>query len=240
MKHIGILAHSAEGATLCYRTCWMEGVARLGPHHHPQITMTGIAMHHAMGAWERGDLPALRSMFATDAERLAAAGADFFVLPDNTAHIALEAPGEPFALPCLHIGEVVAAEAERRGFRKIGILGTEWTMTGPVYPGALGRRGIGWEAPGDEDRTTVHRIIFDELCLGVFTEASREAYVRIIERLAARGCDAVALVCTEIPLLITAEASPIPILDSTRLLAKAAVQVALGERGMPAWRGGAL
>jgi aspartate racemase len=215
----------------------MEGVRRLGPHNHPQITMTGIAMHHAMEAWERGDLAKLRSIFAADAGRLAAAGADFFVLPDNTAHIALEAPGEPFALPCLHIGEVVAGEAERRGFRRVAILGTEWTMSGPVYRGALGRRGIGWEAPEAEDRAIVHNIIFEELCLGVFTDASRAAYVRIIERLAARGCDAVALVCTEIPLLVTAEASPLPILDSTRLLAAAAVEVALGDRPMPDWRG---
>ena len=240
MRHIGILAHSAEGATLCYRTCWIEGVRRLGPHNHPQITMTGIAMHHAMGAWERGDLPALRATFAADAGRLAAAGADFFVLPDNTAHIALEAPGEPFALPCLHIGEAVAEEAERRGFSKIGILGTEWTMTGPVYPGALGRRSIAWEVPAGRDRAEIHRIIFDELCLGVFTDEARTAYVAVIDKLAARGCDAVALVCTEIPLLVTPEASPLPVLDSTRLLARSAVEVALGERDMPDWRGGPL
>ena len=240
MKHIGILAHSAEGATLCYRTCWMEGVRRLGPHNHPQITMTGIAMHHALAAWERGDLPALRAMFAADAARLAAAGADFFVLPDNTAHIALEAEGAPFALPCLHIGEVVAAEAERRGFRRIAILGTEWTMTGPVYPAALGRRGIGWEVPEEEDRAAIHRIIFDELCLGTFTDRSRAAYVAIIAKLARRGCDAAALVCTEIPLLVTQDASPLPIVDSTRLLAAAAVATALGELPMPEWRGGPL
>ena len=238
MKHIGILAHSAEGATLCYRTCWMEGVARLGPHNHPQVTMTGIAMHHGLDAWERGDLPALRAIFAADAERLAAAGADFFVLPDNTAHIALEAPGEPFTIPCLHIGEVVAAEAERTGRRKVGVLGTEWTMSGPVYPGALGRREIDWEIPAEEDRATIHRIIFDELCLGVFSDASRTAYVSMIDKLADRGCDSVALVCTEIPLLVTADVSPLPILDSTRLLAAAAVEVAIGERPMPDWRGG--
>jgi aspartate racemase len=238
VKHIGILAHSAEGATLCYRTVWMEGVRRLGAHRHPQITMTGIGMADTLPAWESGDLAALRALFAADAERLAAAGADFFVLPDNTAHIALESPGAPFALPCLHIGEVVADEAARRGFRKVGILGTEWTMTGPVYPGALGRRGIGWEIPEQADRATIHRIIFDELCLGVFTEDSRAAYVAIIEKLAAHGCDAVALVCTEIPLLVAPEDSPLPILDSTRFLAKAAVEVAIDEREMPAWRGG--
>ena len=142
--HLGILAHSAEGATLCYRTAWLEGVRRMGAHNHPQITLTGIAMHHAMALWEKGNLAALRAIFAADVDRLAAAGADFFILPDNTAHIALEAPGDPFALPGLHIGEVVAAQAARQGMRKVGILGTEWTMTGPVYPGAFARRGIDW------------------------------------------------------------------------------------------------
>jgi aspartate racemase len=179
-------------------------------------------------------------MFAHDMRKLTAAGADFFICPDNTAHIALEAPGDAFPLPGLHIGEVVAEQAHRDGRRKVGILGTNWTMTGPVYPGALGRRGIGWEVPDEQDRTIVHDIIFDELCLGTFTDASRAAYVRIIEKLAAAGCDAVALVCTEIPLLITADASPLPILDSTRLLASAAVDVALGVRPLPSWRGGPL
>ncbi len=240
MKHIGIIAHSAEGATLCYRTAWMEGVRRLGPHLHPEITMTGIAMHFAMEAWDKSDLPTLKAMFARDAEKLAAAGAEFLILPDNTAHIALESGGQPFALPGLHIGEVVADQALRDGRRKIGILGTEWTMSGPVYPGALGRRGLDWAIPNGTDRALVHRIIFDELCLGVFTDESRRAYGEVIARLAEEGCDAVALVCTEIPLLVTVESSPLPILDSTRLLAKAAVDVALGERPMPDWRGGPL
>src|SRR3954469_5641031 len=130
MKHIGILSHSFEGATLCYRTMCLEGVARLGPHMHPEITLTGVAMHHMLDAWERNDLPMLGSMFFEDMCKLAAAGADFFVCPDNTAHIALESEGEPFPLPGLHIGEVVAGEAHGRGFEKIGILGTKWTMAG--------------------------------------------------------------------------------------------------------------
>jgi aspartate racemase len=238
MKHVGILAHSAEGATLCYRETWMEGVRRLGAHRHPEITLTGVAMADALADWERGDLVALRSFFMRDADKLAAAGADFFVCPDNTAHIALECAGEPFPLPCLHIGEVVADQAQRDGHRKVGILGTKWTMTGPVYPGALGRRSIGWAMPDETDRKIIDDVIFGELCLGVFTDDSRDAYVRIIEKLAEQGCDAVALVCTEIPLLITQDVSPLPILDSTRLLARAAVEVALGERPMPEWRGG--
>ncbi|MGZ8998848.1 MAG: aspartate/glutamate racemase family protein [Allosphingosinicella sp.] len=239
-RHIGILAHSAEGATLCYRTAWLEGIRRMGPHNHPQITLTGIAMHDSIDAWEQGDLTKLRRLFADDVERLGAAGADFFVLPDNTAHIALETPGQPFALPALHIGEVVAERALAEGRRKVGILGTEWTMAGPVYPGSLGRRGLEYEVPDAADRKIVHDVIFDELCLGRFTDASRQAYLRIIEKFAQSGCDCVALVCTEIPLLVTPEVSPLPILDSTRLLAVAAVEVALGERSMPWWRGGPL
>ena len=238
LKHIGILSHSFEGATLCYREICLDGIRRLGPHQHPEITMTGVAMHHMMDAWERDDRPALRAMFATDVEKLAAAGADFFVCPDNTAHIALESPGEPFPIPALHIGEVVADQALRDGRTRIGILGTKYTMTGPVYPGALGRRGLEWAVPPEEDRAVVNGIIFDELCLGVFSDESRRAYVRIIERLAEQGCDAVALVCTEIPLLITDDCSPLPTLDSTRLLARAAVAVAIGDRPLPEWRGG--
>jgi aspartate racemase len=240
MQHIGILAHSAEGATLCYRATWLAGVARLGPHDHPQITLTGVAMHHAMAAWERGDLPALRAMFLADAVRLAAAGADFFVLPDNTAHIALEAPGEPFPIPCLHIAEVVAEQARRDRRRRVAVLGTRWTMEGPVYAGAFARHDLDWELPAPADRDLIHRTIFEELCLGTLSDSSRAEYVRIIADLAARGCDAVALVCTEIPLLVTPEVSPLPVLDSTRLLAVAAVEVALGERPAPTWRGGPL
>ena len=238
MRHIGILAHSAEGATLCYRTAWLEGARRMGPHDHPEITLTGTPMAPTLKLWEARDLPALRALFMADAAKLAAAGADFFVLPDNTAHIALEAPGEPFPIPCLHIGEVVADRAVEEGRRKVAILGTEWTMTGPVYPGAFGRRGLTWEIPEPDDRAEIHRIIFDELCRGVYSDRSRDFYLAAIDRVARRGCDSVALVCTEIPLLVRAEESPLPILDSTRLLAAAAVEVALGLRPMPQWRGG--
>lgn len=238
MNHVGILAHSFEGATLCFRTACLEGVKRLGPHMHPEITMTCSPMALVLDAWERGDNAQLRDFFMADAAKLAAAGADFFVCPDNTAHIALESPGEPFPIPALNIAEVVAEKAKRDGRTKVGILGTKYTMTGPVYPGALGRRGMGWAVPDDADRKIVDDIIFDELCLGTFSDGSREAYVRIIEQLDEEGCDAVALVCTEIPLLISADVSPLPILDSTRLLAAAAVEVATGERPMPEWRGG--
>lgn len=237
-KHIGILLHSAEGALLCYRTAVFEGIRRLGPHMHPTITMSGRAMGEALDAWDAGDHAALRTIFAEDAEALAAAGADFFVLPDNSAHVALETAGSPLPLPGLHIAEVVADEAVRRGFRRIAILGTRWTMEGPVYRQACERRAIEWAVPDAERRAALHAIIMDELCLGEFRPESIALYERTIAEMADGGCDAAALVCTEIPLIVSEENSPLPVLDSTRLLARAAIDVALGARPMPEWRGG--
>jgi aspartate racemase len=236
--HFGILAHSAEGAALCFLAFCREGFEKLGAHMHPDVTLDCIAMGRSMDAWEKGDYAAIREIHAQSIARLARAGADFFACPDNTSHIALETPGPAFALPGLNIGDVVAEEAARRGMRKVGVLGTKFTMDGPVYPRALAAHGVSFEIPAPGERADINRIIFDELVEGKFTDASRARYVEIIRNLAARGCDGVALVCTEIPLLVTPEASPLPVLDSTRLLAKAALDIATGARPIPAWRGG--
>lgn len=238
MKHIGILAHSAEGSALCYLTAVHEGAKRLGDHMHPELTMSMVAMGEAMPLWEASDYAAVREIFMRSANQLAAAGAEFFVLPDNTAHLALEAEGVDFPIPALHIADVVAEEAKTRGYRTIGVLGTKWTMEGDVYKGALARARLGRVIPDDDDRAFINETIFAELCNGVFTATTRARYVSIIDKLKAQGCDAVALVCTEIPILIAPEDSPLPTLDSTRLLGKAAVEVALGDRPMPTWRGG--
>ncbi|MEO0441532.1 MAG: amino acid racemase, partial [Pseudomonadota bacterium] len=214
------------------------GIRRMGAHDHPQITISGGPMAPTLELWERGDLAALRQLFLEDAERLAAAGADFFILPDNTAHIALEQPGPDFPIPCLHIAEVVAAQAQADGRSHVAVLGTSWTMEGPVYRDALARRNLERSIPDEADREIIHEAIFGELCLGEFREDTRQEFVRIIGGLAGRGCGAVALVCTEIPLLVTPDVSPLPVLDSTRLQAREAVAVALGEAPMPDWRCG--
>ncbi|NUP49329.1 MAG: amino acid racemase [Catenulispora sp.] len=237
-RHLGILAHSAEGAALSFQTFCREGFTRLGPHAHPDVTLDLIPLSRSMPHWESGDYGAVRAVLAESAARLAAAGADFFICPDNTAHLAFELDGDPYPLPGLHIAEVVADAARDRGHRKVGILGTRFTMEGPVYPRALAARGIAAAVPGKEDRRTVDTIIFEELVNGVFTDASRDAYRAVITTLAAEGCDAVALVCTEIPLLVTPDVSPLPTLDSTRLQARAAFDVAIGARPLPTWRGG--
>ena len=238
MEHLGILAHSAEGAALCFRAFCQEGFGELGPHDHPDVTLDCIALARSMPAWDAGDHDAVRATLSRSVERLARAGAAFFVCPDNTAHMALERPGEALALPGLHIAEVVADRAARDGRERVGVLGTRYTMDGPVYPRALAARGIAAELPDAGDRHLVNEVIFEELVNGVFAEASRREYVRVVEQLAARGCDAVALVCTEIPLLLTPKDSPLPTLDSTRLLARTAFEVAVGRRPMPTWRGG--
>jgi len=238
LRHFGILAHSAEGAALCFRTFCAEAAPRLGEHLHPDVSLDCIAMGHAMPHWDAGDYAPIRASHAKSVERLARAGAVFFACPDNTSHIALETPGPDFAIPGLNIADVVAAEAARCGLKRIGVLGTRYTMEGPVYARALGAQGIGFDIPDADERQDVNRIIFDELCKGVFADSARRRYVEIIEALKSRGCDGVALVCTEIPLLITPEISPLPVLDSTRLLARAALAVAVGDLPLPDWRGG--
>ena len=238
MKHPGILATTPEGAALCFRVFCQQGVGALGPHEHPDVTLDCIALARSLPAWERGDLKAVRTTLSASVHRLARAGADFFACPDNTAHLALEQPGPSLALPGLHIAEVVAEQAARDGHRRVGLLGTKFTMDGPVYPRALATRGITTELPAPEDRVILHEIILTELVNGVFTDSARREYSRIIDRLAARGCDAVGLVCTEIPLLAPPDAAPLPVLDSTRLLARAAFDAASGQRPLPTWRGG--
>jgi aspartate racemase len=238
--HLGILAHSTEGAALCFLAYCQEGARRTGRNEHPDVTLDYIAFGSSMPAWEAGEYGQIRATLATSVQRLARAGAEFFACPDNTAHIALEQPGPGLALPGLHIAEVVADEAARAGYRRVGVLGTRYLMASGLYPRALAARGIAAELPDPADRDIINRVIFDELVNGVFADGSRQEYVRIMSRLAGRGCDAAALVCTEIPLLITPDAAPLPTLDSTRLLARAAYDVAVGHTARPAWRGGPL
>lgn len=238
---LGILAHSSEGAALCYLTFCREGFERIGSHMHPDVMLDGKAMGHAMPAWESGDLGSVRTQFAEAVERLAAGGCDFFACPDNTAHIALEADGPQLALPGLNIADVVARQAQFLGMTRVAVLGTRFTMAGPVYRRALPAVGIEPVFPDDDERADIDRIIFDELVEGRFLDGSRRRYVEIIERLKLQeGCDGVALVCTEIPLLVTPDVSPLPTLDSTRLLAREAFEVAAGNHALPSWRGGPL
>jgi aspartate racemase len=237
MRHIGIVAHSVPGAAQCFQAIAHYGEQDLGEHEHPDVTLDCIAMGRGMRAWQTGDHDTIRAILATSVERLARAGADFFVCPDNTAHLALERPGPALALPGLHIAEVVAQQASTAGYRTVGVLGTRWTMEAELYPRALAAHGLHSQSPCREDREMIQHITFDQLVKGVFTAEAEQHFVEFIARLAEAGCDAVALVCTEFPLLISPERSPLPTLDSTDLLARAAVSTAL-DNDLPTWRGG--
>lgn len=228
-KHIGIVAGSSEGAALCYRTICLEAPAILGEYNHPEITMNSIPMAQHMPFIYDDDWKGVANLMAESARKVAAAGADFAICPDNTYHQAFEYLLPQSPIPWLHIAETVGEEAQRHGYKRVGVLGTKYLMEGPVYPGALKSFDIEREIPGAEDREKINDIIFRELVNGVFTESSRLYLNGVIAELKSRGCDAVGLSCTELPLIVRADDSPLPTLDSTRLLARAALKRAIED-----------
>ncbi|MBS0245512.1 MAG: amino acid racemase [Proteobacteria bacterium] len=229
VQHIGIVGCSAEGAALCYRTICAEGAERLGPHAHPEISMHTPSLADYVECLDRGDLAGVAEIMLASARKLAVAGADFLICPDNTIHQALPLvlPNSP--LPWLHIADEVAKEAAKRGYRNVGITGTKWLVDSEVYPRSLTSHGLTFERPSEEDRIEANRIIMDELVYGRFEPQSVVEFQRIIARLKSKGCDAVVLGCTEIPLIIDETNSSLPTLDSTRLLARAALTRALSN-----------
>jgi aspartate racemase len=229
MKTIGIVAHSIEGATLCFLTAYRQGAVELGEFMHPTIVMSAVPLALSMPGWDSGDHQIVAKHLIEGVERVADGGADFFVCPDNTAHIVLESIIDELPIPGLHIADVVCHEITGHGWESVGLLGTRWTMTGPVYERALQRCNLERLLP-DEDRSRrIHETIFEELCNGMFEDETTDFYVETIDALRSAGAECVILGCTEIPLIVTPENSPLPILDSTRLLARYAVREALRE-----------
>lgn len=225
--HIGIVACSAEGAALCYRTICAEGATLLGPHAHPEVSLHAASLADYVRCLESNDLQGVAERMLISSRKLAAAGADFLICPDNTIHQAfpLVAPESP--LPWLHIAEVVASEAAARGYRRLGLTGTRWLVSSEVYPEKLQAHGLECIRPPDTEREEMERLIMGELVYGVCRAETIAYFQKVIQGLRSRGCDAVILGCTEIPLIITDKNSPIPTLDSTRLLARAALRKAV-------------
>jgi aspartate racemase len=228
-KHIGIVAGSAEGAALCYRTICLEAPAVMGEHNHPEITMSSVPLAEHMRYVRANDWKGLADVLLISARKVAEAGADFAICPDNTYHQAFEYLLPPSPIPWLHIAAAVGEEARGQGYKRLGILGTKYLMEGPVYPGALKQFGLEREIPDEADRTKINEIIFKELVNAIFPETSRLYLNEVTSKLKARGCDAVVLGCTEIPLIVRPDDCPLPTLDSTRLLARAALRKALEE-----------
>lgn len=222
--HIGIVACSAPGAALCYQTICSEGAELLGAHAHPEISMHSPSFVEYEAYLDRGDWEGVGELMLSSARKLAQVGADFLICPDNTIHQALPLIESWLPLPWLHIADVVADEAVRRGFRRLGLTGTRWLLDSEVYPATLSARGIAWERPAQEERDELDRIIMDELVYGLFKPAGVAYFQHVIDRMKGAGCDGVILGCTEIPLIVDDANSPLPTLDSTRLLARAALR----------------
>jgi aspartate racemase len=227
-KHIGIVGCSAEGAALCYRTVCLEAEPLMGKHAHPEVTLHTIALAEYMKSLsEHEDWQAIAELMLRSARALERAGAEFVICPDNTIHAALPwvLPRSP--LPWLHIAEEVGREAQRRGFKKLGLTGTRFLVNSDVYPESLNALGIGYLRPTEEQREQINTIIFEELVRDKQTPQSLRYFQQVIDDLKAKGCEAVVLGCTEIPLLISDEVSSLPTLDSTRILARAALSYSL-------------
>jgi aspartate racemase len=225
--HIGIVGCSAEGAALCYRTICAEGAELLGPHGHPEISMNTPSLADYVACLDRGDMQGVGELMLASAHKLASLGAEFVICPDNTIHEALPLVEPRSPLPWLHIAQVVADEAVSRGFRRLVLMGTRWLVDSEVYPEKLAARGLAFLRPDPVERDELHRIIMEELVYGIF-KPEAIAYVQgVTDRLKRAGCDAVILGCTEFPLIIDDTTSSLPTLDSTRLLARAALHRAV-------------
>jgi aspartate racemase len=232
--HIGIVACSAEGAALCYRTICVEGAELMGPHAHPEVSMHTPSLADYMAPIYRGDWAGVGALMLASAHKLAKTGADFLICPDNTIHQALPHVVAKSPLPWLHIAEVVAQQAVDRGYRRIGITGTKWLVDSEVYPEKLAARGLEYVRPSPAERDECNRIIMDELVCSTFRPESVAYFQQVMTRLKGQGCDAVVLGCTEIPLIISDANAPLPTLDSTRLLARAALKRAVGSKALAA------
>ena len=222
--HIGIVACSAEGAALCYRTICHDGAEGLGPHAHPEISLHSTSFARYVALLEAGDWPGVGELLLASADKLARAGADFLICPDNTVHAALPGILPRSPLPWLHIADVVAAAVAATGARRVGLLGTRWLVAGEVYPPRLTALGVACVRPDDRQRERVNEIIMDELVAGEFRPRSVAALKGMIAAMKQDGCEGVILGCTELPLVLSDANAPLPVFDSTRLLARAALR----------------
>ncbi len=227
VQHIGIVGCSAEGAALCYRTLCAEGEAWLGPHAHPEISMHTPSLSHYVSCLERGDRAGIADLMLNSAQKLVGIGADFLICPDNTIHQAFDLVAARSSLPFLHIAEVVAAAAAERGFQHLAIFGTKWLVDSDVYPDKLAALGLTSLRPPVEMRVEISRIIMNELVKGILKPSSIAYCQEALAQMKGAACDAAILGCTELPLIVSDANAPLPVLDSTRLLARAALKRAI-------------
>mgnify|MGYP003693623069 CR=1 FL=1 len=223
-QHIGIVGCSPPGAALCYQTICTERSTTDDEHTvSPEVTLHSHPFREYMRRIDLGDWQGVGQLMLSSAENLAQLGANFCIVPCNTIHLAFEHMHSRLPLPCLHIAEEVALEAKRQGFQRVALLGTRLLMESRVYATEFEKAGIEWRIPDEDGRERIDRLIFDEMVRGIFTFEARTCLLQIIEKLCADGCDAVGMCCTELPMLLSQAEAPLPLLDSTKILALAAL-----------------
>lgn len=229
MKIIGLIGGMSWESTVPYYRQINETIkASLGGLHSAKIVLYSVDFHDIERLQHAGDWAAAGAMLAQAARSLQMAGSDFLVLCTNTMHKVAPSIEAAVTIPLLHIADPTAAEVKRAGYSAVGLLGTRFTMEEAFYRDRLSdRHGLRVIIPGAEDRDTIHRIIYEELCLGTVLPESRSAYRRIMESLAAQGAEAIILGCTEISLLVSQQDSRVPLFDTTTIHARAAAEEAL-------------
>ncbi len=226
-KHIGIIACSYEGAALCYKTICEEAYNVLGEHHHPEISMHTPAFERYMEFIYNDDWHGVADLMNDSARKLISIGAEILICPDNTIHRVYDQAAKGIQVNWLHIAKVVSQEAMNKGVKKLGILGTKYLMESKVYPEQLKIHNIDYLIPDAFQRKLINDIIFNELTQGVINNETKKILLDIIKEFALKGCDAIVLGCTELPLIIQQKDSNLIILDSIRLLAKAALEISI-------------
>lgn len=229
MKTIGLIGGMSWESTVPYYRLVNEAVARrLGGLHSAKVLLASVDFAEVEAMQRGGDWAAAARLLADTARSLERAGADFLVVCTNTMHKVADEIEGAVGIPLLHIADATAAEVKARGLSKVGLLGTRFTMEQDFYKARLrGRHGIEALVPAEADRAIVHRVIYDELCLGKVLDPSRGEYRRIIRGLVEQGAQGVVLACTEIPMLVGAADSPVPVFDTTALHARTAAEWAL-------------
>jgi aspartate/glutamate racemase len=236
--HIGVLASRLPAASGLLLRIEEAGAALGADVQRPEVSLVWQPLEGRWDDWQRNDPDAVRTQLALGCVRLRQTGAHFFVCPDDTAYVPLDGTGLELTLPGLHAAEVVARAAQRQGFARVGVLGTRWTLGWRRYADALEPMGLTAVPLPLWDQTTLHSIILDELARGRASLASRDTVLSLIEDLRDQGCEAVVVGAAELGALVTPASSPLPLLDTTQLLAEAALAVAVGRVPLPTWRGG--
>jgi aspartate racemase len=235
MKRIGLLGGmSWESSAVYYRMINEIVRDRLGGLHSADCVLRSvdfaeIEQLQRAGAWAQAG-----ERLADEAAALVAGGAELLVLCTNTMHKVAGAISDAIAIPLVHIADATAEAVRSQGISRVGLLATAYTMEQDFYVGRLrDRHGLEVLVPNEQDRRTVHRVIYDELCVGVVREGSRNEYRRIMQRLSGTGAEAILFGCTEIDLLVGPDDSPVPVFDTTRLHAERAVELALASETAP-------